>query len=560
MNRLLQHGMQTQAQARPEAVALVHGETRLRYDELEQASDQLAGLLVDLGCRRGDRVALLLPKMPMAIVAMLATLKAGAIYVPLDPAAPAARLAPMLAAIDCRVMLSVGRAAPLLEQLLARLPQRPHVGWLDASGWAAPRLEPAFGLHDIGAHRPVSPAAAARVADTDPALIVFTSGSTGHPKGVTITHRGVLAFLDWAIAHFGITAADRLSQHAPLRCDISTFDIYGALSSGARLHLVPAEFDLLPHKLAQLIRQAQLTQWFCVPSVLNLMAQFDVVWPGDFPSLRRVLFAGEVLPTRTLMHWMGRLPHARFSNLYGPPETTIASSCHTFERCPSDVREPLPIGLPCAGEELLVLDEQLRPVADGESGDLYIGGAGVSPGYWRDPERTRAAFVAPHDRIYKTGDLARRGHDGLFYYLGRADNQVKCRDHRIELGEIEAVLLSLPDVRDAAVVAIESAGFEGKLLCCAYAPMRGRSVRVEDLREGLAALLPTYMLPSRWARHDRLPTNPSGKTDRVLLAQGFRAAEARPRAAAAGTRRGVNSPDSRARLAADVAKDLGGPS
>jgi acyl-coenzyme A synthetase/AMP-(fatty) acid ligase len=264
------------------------------------------------------------------------------------------------------------------------------------------------------------------------------------------------------------------------------------------------------------------------------MANFDVVRQDDFPALRRVLFAGEVLPTPTLIHWMRRLPHVQFTNLYGPTETTIVSSYYTVPRCPADEREPIPIGSACGGEELMVLDEQLRPVAPGDMGDLYIRGVGVSPGYWRDLEKTRSVFLpwrdgaSTHDRIYKTGDLARRGADGLFHYVGRADTQIKSRGYRIELGEIETALHSLPGLRESAVVAIKSEGFEGWLICCAYVPASDIGVSMKNLRKGLAGLLPAHMLPARWMRYDVLPKNDNGKIDRPRLRDGFRSAESRP--------------------------------
>jgi acyl-coenzyme A synthetase/AMP-(fatty) acid ligase len=217
----------------------------------------------------------------------------------------------------------------------------------------------------------------------------------------------------------------------------------------------------------------------------------------------------------------------RFTNLYGPTETTIVSSYYTMPLCPADERQPIPIGTACSGEDLLVLDEQLRPVPAGEIGDLYIRGVGLSPGYWRDPEKTRSAFLpypggaGPNDRIYKTGDLARRSADGLFYFLGRADMQIKSRGYRIELGEIEAALHALPDLRESAVVAIQSKGFEGWLICCAYVPASGSGVSPESLRKGLARLVPGYMLPARWMRYDALPKNANGKIDRPQLRESF---------------------------------------
>ena len=534
MTTLLQHGVTAQAQARPDAIALVFKGTRLTYGALEEASNRLAHLLKEAGCRRGDRVGLLMPKSPEAIVAMLGALKADAIYVPMDPASPAARQARVLEVSDCRYILAAGPVDQSLRDALAAatLTEPPMIGWLDETVPPDADPQPEFTLRDLAD----CPAAARAYASTgsDVAHILFTSGSTGIPKGVMITHASVAHLIRWAGAYFGITHTDRISQHPPLRFDVSTFDVFGTLWAGAELHLVPPELNLLPHKLAQFIREGRLTQWFSVPSVLNLMANFDVVRQDDFPALRRVLFAGEVLPTPTLIHWMRRLPHVQFTNLYGPTETTIVSSYYTVPRCPADEREPIPIGTACVGEELMVLDEQLRPVAPGDIGDLYVRGVGVSPGYWRDLEKTRSVFLpwrdgaGPYDRIYKTGDLASRGADGLFYYVGRTDTQIKSRGYRIELGEIETALHSLPDLQESAVVAVKSEGFEGWLICCAYVPASNNGVSPESLRKGLAGLVPGYMLPARWMRYDVLPKNDNGKIDRPRLREGFRNAESRP--------------------------------
>jgi amino acid adenylation domain-containing protein len=532
MTMLLQQGVTAQAQARPDATALVFKGTRLTYGALEEASNRLAWLLIAAGCRPGDRVGLLMPKMPMAIVAMLATLKADAIYVPMDPASPAARQARVLEVGDFRCILAAGAVERNLRDALtaARLTQRPTIGWLDEGPPAEGGPAPAFRLRDLSSYPATAPACAN--VDGNVAHILFTSGSTGIPKGVMITHANVAHFLRWANRYFGTAPSDRISQHPPLHFDLSTFDIFGTLWAGAELHLVPQELNLLPHKLAQFIREARLTQWFSAPSVLNLMAKFDVVAEGDFPDLRRVMWCGEAIPTPTLIHWMRRLHHARFTNLYGPTEATIASTYYTVPRCPADDRQPIPIGDACDGEELLVLDGRLQPVPPGDIGDLYIRGTGLSPGYWRDQEKTDGVFLpcpggaGPRDRIYKTGDLARRGTDGLFHFLGRADTQIKSRGYRIELGEIEAALHSRAELRESAVVAIQSEGFEGWLICCAYVPA-DRDVPAETLRKNLAVQLPAYMLPARWMRYDALPKNANGKIDRPQLKNAFLVAESR---------------------------------
>lgn len=527
MSRLLQTAITEQANARPESRAILSPDGDLTYGELEAWSNRLARMLRELDCRRGDRVALLMPKAPAAIAGLIGVLKSDAAYVALDPAGPPARLARVLEMCRCHSILATRQTAELLRAALgcATLEPRPLLGWLDAGAPPDGQLAPAFTSADL-AGLPDTPRASAN-RDCDLAHIIFTSGSTGVPKGVMITHYSVMRFLEWATEYFDVSSTDRVSQHAPLHFDLSTFDIFGTLGAGAELHLVPRALNLLPHKLAQLMRKSRLTQWFSVPSVLNLMAKFDVVQQGDFPELRRVLWAGEVLPTPTLIHWMRRLPHARFTNLYGPTETTIASSHYTVPRCPAHAHQPVPIGSACAGEELLILDGEMHPVAAGEIGDLYIRGVGLSPGYWGDSGKTGSVFLpyrttaGIEDRIYRTGDLARLGADGLVYFAGRRDHQIKSRGYRIELGEIETALSALPELRESAVVAVQSEGFEGWMICCAYVPVRGRSLGPQHLRQRLARVLPSYMLPAHWMRRDALPRNANGKTDRPALRRLF---------------------------------------
>jgi amino acid adenylation domain-containing protein len=370
------------------------------------------------------------------------------------------------------------------------------------------------------------------------AHILFTSGSTGTPKGVVITHANVVSFIEWAVPHFGIRPADRVSGHPPLHFDLSTFDIYGAFAAGAELHLVPPELGVDPHRLAALIRDAELTQWFSVPSVLTYMAKFDAVSHNDFPTLVRLMWCGEVLPTPILVHWMTRLPHVRFTNLYGPTEATIASSHHTVRECPTDPAQPIPIGVACANEELLVLDDERRAVPQGEIGEIFIAGAGLSPGYWRDEEKTRVAFLPDprpgHEggRIYRTGDLGRVDDDGRIEFLGRVDSQIKSRGYRIELGEIEAALSAIVEVRECAVVGVDTGEFGGTEICSAYASVAGRTVERAYLRGELSKVLPSYMLPTHWRRFDRLPKNVNGKIDRRAIRELFQADLARPRATA----------------------------
>lgn len=523
MKGLLQEWISASAQRRPDAVAVAMDGRTLSYAQLEDSTNRLARLLKAAGCQKGDRVCFAIPKSPEAIIAIGGILKADCIHVPIDTSSPAARVSKILRASEPRYILGVGSTANLLEDLFAQgaFQDSIRVGWLEESAAGSRNFAPAFTWGDVHSHS--AEPLAYRNSSIDPAHILFTSGSTGDPKGVVITHANVAHFVEWAIRYFGITEFDRVSCHPPLHFDLATFDIFGAFATGARLHLVPAELSLLPNKLAEFIRNAELTQWFSVPSVLNYMSKFDVVRPDDFPALRRLLWCGEVFPTPALTYWMKRLPRVTFTNLYGPTETTIASSYYTVPGCPADSDQPIPIGTACDGEELLVLDGELRSVAQGEVGDLYIRGAGLSPGYWRDPAKTSAAFIpyGDHDRIYRTGDLARIGDDGLIYFVGRADTQIKSRGYRIELGEVEAALNALRELRECAVVAIPTDGFESYLICAAYVAQENTVVTPPQLRLNLSAILPAYMLPARWMEFLQLPKNANGKIDRRKLQELF---------------------------------------
>ncbi len=344
-----------------------------------------------------------------------------------------------------------------------------------------------------------------------------------------VRHASVIAFVEWARSAFGLADDDRVSGHSPFHFDLSTFDIYGALAAGAELHLVPPEANLLPSSLASFIARHGLTQWFSVPSAMTLMAKLDVVEAGAFPDLRRVLWCGEVLPTPALIHWMQRVPHATFTNLYGPTEATIASSYYNVGSVPDerDRRDP-----------------DRPPVRRrGAAGARRRDAAGPARGARRPLHRrrrpeprllarrgedaggVRGCPASTAGRRASTGPATSRGcRDGLVYFDGREDTQIKSRGHRIELGEIEAALGGLDLLSEYAVVGVDSDGFEGTAICCAFVPRASVAAEPAVLKRELRCFVPAYMLPSRWQRLDALPKNANGKVDRPKLRELFREA------------------------------------
>jgi len=507
MIELLQQYASQAAQTGSESPAVILGSDQWTYGAIEAFSNRMARAIRAAGCRRGDRVAFCLPKSPQTIACILGILKADCLYVPIDPASPPARAS--------KIIESAEPGLVLVDELFS--PTNAPLAWLGATPLKPVTQSYVFDLDDV--NRMSADPIACLNTTADPAYIFYTSGSTGIPKGVVITHANVIGFIEWAKRYFGMNSEDRVSGHAPLHFDLSVFDIFGAFAAGAQLHLVPASLNISAKGVAEFIRRSELTQWFSVPSQLTYMAKFDAIRQDDFKSLKRLMWCGEVLPTPVLRYWMERVPHVSFTNLYGPTEATIASSYFTVPEVP-EADDSIPIGHACDGEELFVLDDQLQPVPLGDTGALYIGGKGLSPGYWRDLQKTEAAFVG-NPRIYNTGDIARVGSHGLVYFVGRADSQIKSRGYRIELGEIEAALNCIDGLKEAAVVAIPSDRFENWLICCAYCPSLEGQMIPAVLKKILRETLPSYMIPARWMVSETLPKNVNGKIDRPLLRTWF---------------------------------------
>lgn len=471
----------------PGSIALVTRDESLTYGELDTRANRLAHLLRDRGVGAGSRVVLCLPRTPDLVVSVLAVLKAGAAYVPVDPAYPAARMTAILDDSAPDVIITYA-------DLASRLPSS------RAETLAVDRLT------GLLARQPGS-GPAVDVAPCDLAYVLYTSGTTGVPKGVLIEHHSVVAFVEAARRLFGLTPADRVLGYAAANFDVSVGEMFNALLSGARLYLASDEERLDIDRLQQVMETAGITVTDLPPTVMALLR------PERFPDLRIVFVGGEAFPGELVNRWN---PGRRFFNGYGPTECTVTMVVH---ECEGHWTASPPIGLPIANHVAHVLDQHLEPVPYGVAGELLIGGEGLARGYLNAPELTGEKFISDpfgstrDGRLYRTGDLVKRRRDGSLVFLGRIDKQVKIRGLRIELGDVEAALAGCPGVEQVTVAPwTDPQG--GQHLVAYVAP---DTVEVSALRTHLGDRLPRYMAPSYYVTMASLPLTVSGKVDHRAL-------------------------------------------
>ncbi|MFJ1915388.1 amino acid adenylation domain-containing protein [Streptomyces sp. NPDC088147] len=515
--------LERQAARTPDAIAVRFEDGTLDYAALHERADRLARVLAAGGAGPEKIVALALPRSPELVVALLAVLKTGAAYLPLDPGHPAERLGLLLdEARPVAVVTPPGDGGDTLPPGLPRIP-------VDANG-------PADGP---------APWRTAGLLPDHPAYLLYTSGSTGRPKGVLVPHRGIVNRLRWMQHAYGLTADDRVLQKTPAGFDVSVWEFLWPLAEGAQLVLAAPDGHRDPHYLAALIERLGVTTAHFVPSMLG--AFLDALGPagpdGEPPVraaactavLRRIIASGEELP-RDLVNRTGRLLGVPLHNLYGPTEASVDV---TAWPCPPGIGTgAVPIGRPVWNTRALVLDSALRPAAPGAVGELYLGGVQLARGYLRRPGQTAERFVAdpygrPGDRLYRTGDLARRRPDGTLEFAGRADDQVKLRGQRIEPGETAAVLAAHPSVAQAVVVVRDDPPAGPRLVGYAVTADGGPPDEAA-LAAHCAAHLPEPLRPSAIVPLPSLPLTPNGKLDRAALP-----APGRP---AAGPGRAARSP------------------
>ena len=531
MHFQLWHLLTDSAARTPRAIAVTGNGISLTYADLDEQSSRMAALLSAAGVTRGMRVGFLLTKGPASIVTIFAVLKAGGVYVPLDAGSPAARIAYIVRDCGIRHLVTQKGLAAKLSAELSPDGARELDLLLLADGDAASAEE--FGALASVVHSwsdiPAQPLAAppreglGAGSDADLAYILYTSGSTGVPKGVMITHRASLAFVEWAHERFAITEEDVVSSHAPLHFDLSILDVFATIKGGARIALVPERLSTFPVKLVEFIRDEHVSVWYSVPTALILMLERGNFAAQPFPHLRVILFAGEVFPIKFLQRLM-RATTAALFNLYGPTETNV---CTYYAVRPSDLERetPVPIGIAIGNYDVFAVNERGEAVADGkERGELWARGPGLMAGYWGDPAKTARTLrpnpFNPHltgDFIFATGDIVTLDADGNFLYHGRGDNMVKSRGYRIELGEVESALYRHPRVREAVVLPVPDPMVTNRLRAIVSLDEPGASTS-EDLREFCRRQLPAYMVPDAIEVRARLPQTSTGKLDRQALA------------------------------------------
>lgn len=511
MRYLLHHSLERSARNYPDKTAFKCGASSYSYQQLDALTNKLASWLQQQGVQKGHRVGVYMGRCLESAAAVYAILKAGAAFVPLDPSAPANRTRFLLE--DCNIQQVVS-AKPYKRGLAAVLEEATPLAAI-----AGVELENApqacISWEAINA-LPEAETPAVPMLGDDLAYIMYTSGTTGTPKGIMHTHNSGLAYAKLSAELFGLTHADVIGNHASLFFDISTLGYLTAPLIGATTILVTEAHTIMPASLAGLLANERLTVWYSVPLALIQMLESQQLPQLDVSALRWVLFGGEPFPPKPLCTLMQLMPNATFSNIYGPAEVNQCTYYNLPQPPSSDA--PIPLGYVWGNTEALIVDAVDQPVKQGEKGDLLIRSATMMAGYWNQPERTEKSLFTCvgadglRKVFYRTGDVASLNADGLLEYHGRKDRQVKVRGYRVELEEVISAMLAHPQVQEASAFVLEAENSE-KSIAAAVVVTDGQSLTPQELAAFAREQLPRYAVPAQWLILDKLPRTNAGKTD-----------------------------------------------
>lgn len=488
-------------------IAVIDGDRKITFGRLQECAQRLATTLIKRDTKSHCPVAVYLPKGSDCLVGFLGTLYSGNFYVPIDTKSPIPRVTAILGNLQ---PLFVITSAQYLKTLQSIGVKNNSIILIEAAHEQSGEIE-----YDQIVRR------VDQTVDTDPVYIIYTSGSTGLPKGVVIPHRGVIDYIDWAAECFSIGLGEIIGSQSPFTFDNSTLDIFLTLATGATLVIIPEQMFAFPATLMAYINEMKISFIFWVPSILVNVAKLQVLDQVKVGSLKKVLFAGEVMPSKHLNYWRKSIPGALYANLYGPTEITVDCTYYIVDRYFEDT-ESIPIGTACRNSDIIILDKaNQRVVEPNRLGELCVRGSSLALGYWNDPNKTNSAFVQNPlqtyypERIYRTGDLVYLNERDEIIYSGRMDSQIKHMGYRIELGEIENAVLSLSEIGKACVL------YNNEIKEIALFFEAQKKTTPGIIRQKLGQLLPKYMIPTRYYNVDEIPLNDNGKIDRPRLSKEY---------------------------------------
>lgn len=489
--------LENSAKLYPDKVAFTDESMSVTFSELKTMAEALGSEILRITEKINRPIAVFTDRTVASIAAFLGVLYSGNFYVPIDSHMPEKRIRSILTRLEPELLLG----------------DTPESNMAQSFSNLCPVLSVRDGFKCRSDRRLIEEATN-RVLDIDPVYVIYTSGSTGTPKGIVISHRSLFDFIEWMAKACGFTSDEIMANQAPFYFDLSVKDIYITLKCGATTHILSRKRLMFPMLLMEYLKEKRVTSLIWATSAFNLVANSGILSSIAPKSIKKVILGGEALHGKQLNIWRSALPDAKYINLYGPTEVTVDCTYYIIDRPYSD-SETIPIGKACENMEVMLLDEELRPVPPGHTGEICVRGIGLARGYYGDNEKTRSAFIQNPfnnkypDIIYRTGDMGAVNSDGLLVFLSRRDGQIKHMGYRIELGELETALISLDSIRSAACFFDEE---RDRIICAYEGDLTG-----DDIIRALRAYLPKYMFPNILKKMDKMPYNANGKIDRALL-------------------------------------------